>query len=444
MTVRPGNLARPAWIFAVLAVFCVPAAPARAADSVPAVPPRTALIRELKELMERYSFVSSNMLFANHCRSILEVLNATVSFSRPDSILLQSVYDSFSNTTAQWNASRFASYTERRRPIVLSWVSPVDGEVSLACLVLPDGWSPENAYPLTVRLHGLSDEAYGTRIRFLQRYFNPRQVLDESFENGYVLLPWGRGNLWYHGIGETDIWESINTLKTAFRIDENRQYLVGFSMGGYGSWKLGIESPGTWAAIGVFAGALWYDGGRMLNRSVVYTLRDMPVYFVCGQSDGLLSVNESAYSTLLETGNPDLVFTTFPGGHEAPVEQWRAMHEWMRQFTRSGSGTERNGRPVPPESSRLVGNYPNPFNPETRIRYTVPGPEDVEIRIYSASGGLIRTLQERPLSAGRFDVRWDGKDASGRPVPAGIYLCRIASGSSEGKLNAPLKMCLVR
>ncbi|MDM7925038.1 MAG: alpha/beta hydrolase-fold protein [bacterium] len=444
MTIRPGKLAHSAWMLTVLAVFCVPAVPVRAADSCPVTPPRPALILELKDLMERYSSISSNQLFANHCRSILDALNATVSVSRADSILLQSVYDSFTDTTAQWNASRFASYTERKRPIVLSWISPVDGEVSLACLVLPDAWSPDNAYPLTVRLHGLSDEAYGTRIRFLHRYFNPRQVLDESFENGYVLLPWGRGNLWYHGVGETDIWESIRAVKSGFRIDENRQYLVGFSMGGYGSWKLGIESPDTWAAVGVFAGALWYDGGALLNRSVVYTLRDMPVYFVCGQSDGLLSVNESAYSTLLETGNPDLVFTTFPGGHEAPVEQWRAMHEWMRPLTRKGSGTDGSSRPFRPGSPVLLGNYPNPFNPETRIQYTVPGPGDVEIRIFCASGGLIRTLQQRASSAGRFEVRWDGKDRSGRPVPTGIYLCRIACGSSNGRSAASLKMCLVR
>ncbi len=406
--------------------------------------PKPALIRELKDLMERYSSISSNLLFANHCRSILDVLSTTASYSRADSVLLQSVYDAFTDTAVQSNASRFTSYTDRRRPIVLSWVSPVDGEVSLACLVLPDGWSPDSAYPLTVRLHGLSDEAYGTRVRFLHRYFNPRQVLDESFENGYVLLPWGRGNLWYHGVGETDVWESIDAVKAVFRIDENRQYLVGFSMGGYGSWRLGIESPETWAAIGVFAGALWYDGGNLLNPSAVDTLRDMPVYFVCGQSDGLLSVNEQAYSTLRETGNADLVFTTFPGGHEAPVEQWREMYEWMRQFTRRGSGTEGSGQPVRPESFRLAGNYPNPFNPETRIQYTVPGPGNVEIRIHSVSGGLVRTLQERVLSAGRFEVRWDGEDDTGSPVPSGIYLCRIAGVRSTERSNASLKMVLVR
>jgi predicted esterase len=444
MTNRSGKQLGNALVFAFLAISCMPAAPARAADSESGTPPRPALIRELKELMEQVSRISSNMLLANHCRSILAVLDATASYSRPDSILLQSIYDAFTDTTVDWNTSRFNSYTERKRPILLSWVSPADGQVSLACLVLPADWSPDNFYPLTVRLHGLSDEAYGTKIRFLYRYFNTGQVLDESFENGYVLLPWGRGNLWYHGIGETDVWESVQAVKAAFRIDENRQYLVGFSMGGYGSWKLGIESPETWAAVGVFAGALWYDGGGLLNRSAVYTLRDMPVYFVCGQSDGLLSVNEQAYSILGETGNPDLVFTTFPGGHEAPVSQWRGMYEWMRHFTRRGSGTERKGDPVRPESPGLVGNFPNPFNPETRVRYAVSGPGEVEIRIYSAAGGLVRSLLHRALSAGQFDVRWDGKDESGRPVPSGIYLCRIAGGPSKGRSPAPLKMCLVR
>jgi hypothetical protein len=237
-----------ALVLVFLAGCSLSAAPARASDSDPGTPPRPALIRELKELLEQYSRISSNMFLTNHCRSILAVLDAAASYSRADSILLQSVYDAFTDTTVQSNASRFRSYTERKRPIVLSWVSPADGQVSLACLVLPSEWSPDNFYPLTVRLHGLSDEAYGTRIRFLYRYFNTSQVLDESFENGYVLIPWGRGNLWYHGIGETDVREGMNAVKAAFRIDENRQYLVGFSMGGYGSWKSNRRKPGLQSA----------------------------------------------------------------------------------------------------------------------------------------------------------------------------------------------------
>ena len=50
------------------------------------------------------------------------------------------------------------------------------------------------------------------------------------------------------------------------RVDPSRQYLCGHSMGGYGAWRIARSSPETWAALGIHAGALGYDGGRELKR----------------------------------------------------------------------------------------------------------------------------------------------------------------------------------
>ena len=57
---------------------------------------------------------------------------------------------------------------------------------------------------------------------------------------GYHIAPWGRGNLSYRDIGEQDVYEAINDIEKNFNIDQNRKYLYGFSMGGGGTWSIGL------------------------------------------------------------------------------------------------------------------------------------------------------------------------------------------------------------
>ncbi|MEW5766387.1 MAG: Ig-like domain-containing protein [bacterium] len=82
----------------------------------------------------------------------------------------------------------------------------------------------------------------------------------------------------------------------------------------------------------------------------------------------------------------------------------------------------------------LLGqNYPNPVNPETWLPYVLPGAAAVEIRIYSLSGQLMRTLSLGEIEAGSYLTKdraayWDGKDESGRPVASGTYLYQLKTG----------------
>ncbi|MCP4545027.1 MAG: hypothetical protein GY835_01020 [bacterium] len=81
-------------------------------------------------------------------------------------------------------------------------------------------------------------------------------------------------------------------------------------------------------------------------------------------------------------------------------------------------------------SYRLHQSYPNPFNPLTTIRYDLPEPGRVTLRIYDVAGRLVRTLLMRELKgAGRHEVNWAGRDDSGRTVGSGVYLSRLEVGS---------------
>jgi len=81
---------------------------------------------------------------------------------------------------------------------------------------------------------------------------------------------------------------------------------------------------------------------------------------------------------------------------------------------------------MPPEQTRLLPNYPNPFNPETWIPYQLAQPAEVTMSIYAADGKLVRTLRLGHQAAGKYQsktraVHWDGRNDLGEHVASGIY-----------------------
>lgn len=89
-----------------------------------------------------------------------------------------------------------------------------------------------------------------------------------------------------------------------------------------------------------------------------------------------------------------------------------------------------SGTPALPSTLTLLGNSPNPFNPETTIRFMVPaGPKrDYSVRVYDVAGRLVRNLAAGKIDAGAHDVRWDGTDEHGAVVSSGVYLYRVSAG----------------
>lgn len=82
-----------------------------------------------------------------------------------------------------------------------------------------------------------------------------------------------------------------------------------------------------------------------------------------------------------------------------------------------------------PDNFELSQNYPNPFNPSTTIRFGLPSPSNVSLRIYNIQGEEVRTLVCDYLSGGFYEVEWDGRDEAGSQVASGIYIYRIQAGN---------------
>jgi hypothetical protein len=85
--------------------------------------------------------------------------------------------------------------------------------------------------------------------------------------------------------------------------------------------------------------------------------------------------------------------------------------------------------PALPVGYSLAQNVPNPFNPSTSITFALPREAPTTLVIYDLGGRRVVQLVDAVLSAGTFQVDWDGKDAAGRRVSTGTYFYRLSSGS---------------
>ena len=94
-----------------------------------------------------------------------------------------------------------------------------------------------------------------------------------------------------------------------------------------------------------------------------------------------------------------------------------------------GDPTQEPNPPTIPMVTKLLNAYPNPFNPNTNIRYSLKDAGKVRIDIYNMKGQMINSLTAEHDSPGFYQIAWDGCDANGKPVSSGIYMYKMISGN---------------
>jgi hypothetical protein len=83
-----------------------------------------------------------------------------------------------------------------------------------------------------------------------------------------------------------------------------------------------------------------------------------------------------------------------------------------------------------PALARLLRNYPNPFNPVTKVAFTLERSAQVSLRVFDVQGRAVRTLLDSYLSSGPRVIAWDGRDDRGRQLASGTYFLRLAGGGA--------------
>ena len=81
-----------------------------------------------------------------------------------------------------------------------------------------------------------------------------------------------------------------------------------------------------------------------------------------------------------------------------------------------------------PTEFTLEKAYPNPFNPTTTIRYSIPTPTPVDVAIYDMTGRLVSDHKIRENAPGSYEFTWQGNDSHGQQISTGMYLVTMRAG----------------
>jgi hypothetical protein len=84
-----------------------------------------------------------------------------------------------------------------------------------------------------------------------------------------------------------------------------------------------------------------------------------------------------------------------------------------------------------PDKVVLEANYPNPFNPETRIVFGLPEDQKVSLNIYSITGEKVTCLCNGTMPKGFHNVTWNGMSDAGNPVSSGIYVYELKTRDKQ-------------
>jgi hypothetical protein len=194
-------------------------------------------------------------------------------------------------------------------------------------------------------------------------------------------------------------------------------------------WKAGSRQTVRWAAAGKVKNVkLEYSttGGASWTTITTSTSNDSSHgWDVPNQvsSDCLIRISDA------EDGKPfdesDVHFSIVAGSSVASMKD---------------DGEFTDGNTMQPEAFRLGANYPNPFNPETRIDYDLPEAVFVRLKIYDLLGREVVEVISGEMPAGFHSVVWRGLNQIGAPVGSGIYFYRLQAG----EFQAAKRMAVVR
>jgi len=124
-------------------------------------------------------------------------------------------------------------------------------------------------------------------------------------------------------------------------------------------------------------------------------------------------------------------WTAVPGFHNAGLNEIRIETDRFGSFQVRKAGSQDLSEL--PLNFALHGNYPNPFNPSTTIRYDLATESMTSLVIYNLLGQEIHTLVNAFQPAGFYSVSWNGESRSGKPVSSGVYLMRL--NTDKGSFN---------
>jgi predicted esterase len=200
-------------------------------------------------------------------------------------------------------------FAARRGDMRKAYRSAVDQTLQPYRLFVPARYEPAKPAALVVALHGMG----GDENSMFEAYAEGALKREAERLGFFAVCPKGRDSAsMYRGAAERDVLDVIAEVRRDYRIDPDRIYLMGHSMGGFGSWSVAMNHPGLFAALGPFSG-----GG---NPAGMDKIKHIPQYVVHGDNDKTVSVRMSRVmvEAAKKTG-AKVVYVEVPGGSHTDI-----------------------------------------------------------------------------------------------------------------------------
>ncbi len=223
-----------------------------------------------------------------------------------------------------------------RGDIYWAYRSALDDTIQPYRFYTPKIYDAKKKWPMIVALHGMG----GDENSFFTGYDNGsiRRIAEER---GYIVVcPKGRGPVsMYLASAERDVVDVIKEMKREFSIDDDRVYLMGHSMGGYGTWSIAVNHPDLFAAIGPISG-----GGTPFSRPKLKAIARVPWIVVHGDNDPTVPVEESR--KMVKAGKElgiEIKYIEVPGGDHGNVvsSSFKDIFDWFDKHKRQPKGQEK-------------------------------------------------------------------------------------------------------
>lgn len=191
---------------------------------------------------------------------------------------------------------------------------------------LPDGYNSDSitSWPLMMFLHGSGET--GTDIEKVKVH-GPAKKIEEGYKYPFIVItPQSQQYGWRPDL----LINILNNVEKKYRVDKDRIYLTGLSMGGYGTWQTALDYPEVFAAIIPICG-----GG---STDKIWNLRNTPVWCFHGAKDNVVPLSESENMVnALKTYNPNVKLTVYPqADHNSWTETYNNedIYSWMLSHKR--------------------------------------------------------------------------------------------------------------
>ena len=346
----------------------------------------------------------------------------------------------------------------------LAYLSPIDLSVEPLQVYVPTSYDPQKPSPLMVFLHGY--DSLIDRLNWTETMYSP-EMQRTAEENGFlVVLPYGRSNTEFMGVGEAEVLHALGVMKRLYNVDERRILLCGASMGGSGAYSIATHHPHLFSGLMAITGRmdfyLWMGAPRErfprfqqvladtdYAQAVLENLRHVPVLLFQGSADQrpypLPEQSRRLHAALRALGY-DSTYHEFEG-------RWHYI--WGESFSHEDLGPWMRRLQAPTYPRRVTFatmtlKYPRAYWAEIEriAQWGDPARLDAEVsgpnRITLTSENIARlVLRPGPLvdPAAPLRITWNGRAVEARLDAEGACALETDAGPPPGGLRKTPRLC---